>query len=38
VRVQVDANDPVGGVSFVTVLTRVDRQAADITDGFFLFQ
>ncbi|MFO0524409.1 MAG: hypothetical protein ACK515_28810 [bacterium] len=36
--VQVDANGSIGGASFSTMVTLIDRTAADIGDGMFLFQ
>ncbi|MCE2950439.1 MAG: type I secretion C-terminal target domain-containing protein, partial [Betaproteobacteria bacterium] len=36
--VQVDADGATNGASFVTLATLVERNAVDITDGFFLFQ
>ncbi|MCE2950385.1 MAG: type I secretion C-terminal target domain-containing protein [bacterium] len=36
--VQVDADGTTNGASFVTLVTLVERNAVDITDGFFLSQ
>jgi len=36
--VEIDANGAAGGADFVTMITLIDRTAADITDSFFLFQ
>ncbi|MCE2950381.1 MAG: type I secretion C-terminal target domain-containing protein, partial [Betaproteobacteria bacterium] len=36
--VQVDVDGSANGANFVTLATLVERNAVDITDGFFLFQ